>query len=155
MAFSNILRLNLISSITVFIFLSSCISNHFSKTIYNQYIEREIFKLEADINKSWLSHDTATISSVVDNNWHSWSLKGIRRSKEDMLRSVLNNKESQTTVIDPKIAIYNNTVIYTALIIDKIKPDSKFSTEIKTCITDIFVRIGKKWQLVGSHTSKL
>jgi uncharacterized protein (TIGR02246 family) len=117
--------------------------------------EKEILRLEDTITKAWLKHDTATISSIVADDFQSWSFKGARRGKADLLRTVEKSSETETKVDDAVVRVYGDAAVYTARITDSGKrPDGEsFTTE--TCVTELYVRRGGRWQLVASHESLL
>jgi uncharacterized protein (TIGR02246 family) len=117
--------------------------------------EKEIFRLEDVITKAWLKHDTATIGSIVADDFQSWSFKGVRRSKADLLRTVEKNTESNTKVDDAVVRVYGDAAVYTARITDSgTRPNGETFTT-KTCITEMYVRRDGRWQLVASHESLL
>jgi uncharacterized protein (TIGR02246 family) len=117
--------------------------------------EKEILRLVDTINKAWLKHDTATISSIVADDFQSWSFKGARRGKADLLRTVEKNDESDTKVDDPVVRVYGDAAVYTAIITDSGKrPNGEIFTS-KTCVTDIYICRSGRWQLVASHESLL
>ncbi len=49
--------------------------------------EKEILRLEKVINEAWLKHDVATISQIVADDFESWSFKGQRRGRADLLQA--------------------------------------------------------------------
>ena len=57
--------------------------------------EKEILRLEKVINDARLKHDVATISQIVADDFESWSFKGQRRGRADLLKHVANNKETK------------------------------------------------------------
>jgi ketosteroid isomerase-like protein len=117
--------------------------------------EKEIFRLEDVITKAWLKHDTATIGSIVAEDFQSWSFKGARRSKADLLRTVEKNTESNTKVDDAVVRVYGDAAVYTARITDSGKRTNGETFTTKTCITQIYIRRSGRWQLVASHESLL
>lgn len=62
---------------------------------------KEILGLENALNAAWLKHDTATIGAIIADDFQSWSFKGARRNKADLLRAVERSEESDTKVEDP------------------------------------------------------
>ena len=117
--------------------------------------EKEILRLQETINSAWLRHDTATISSIVADDFQSWSFKGARRGKADLLRAVEKSAESDTKVDDPVVRVYGDAAIYTARITDSGKRPNGQSFVTKSCVTDIYIRRSNRWQLVASHESLL
>jgi ketosteroid isomerase-like protein len=117
--------------------------------------EKEIFRLEDVIAKAWLNHDTATVGSIVADDFQSWSFKGARRSKADLLRTVEKNTENNTKVDDAVVRVYGDAAVYTARIIDSGTRANGQSFTTKTCVTEIYVRRSGRWQLVASHESLL
>src|ERR1700747_2913490 len=124
--------------------LAACLS---SGRADNAGDEKEIFRLEEVITQAWLKHDTATISSIVANDFQSWSFKGARRSKADLLRTVEKNTESNTKVDDAVVRVYGDAAIYTARITDSGKRPNGESFQTKTCITELYVRRDARGQL--------
>ena len=117
--------------------------------------EKEILRLEDTITKAWLKHDTAIIGSIVAEDFQSWSFKGARRGKADLLRTVEKNTESDTKVDDAVVRVYGDAALYTARVTDSgTRPNGELFTT-KTCITEIFIRRHGRWQLVASHESLL
>jgi ketosteroid isomerase-like protein len=117
--------------------------------------EKEIFRLEDVIAKAWLNHDTATVGSIVADDFQSWSFKGARRSKADLLRTVEKNTENNTKVDDAAVRVYGDAAVYTARITDSGTRANGESFTTKTCVTEIYMRRSGRWQLVASHESLL
>ena len=112
---------------------------------------KEILRLETLLNESWLKRDVATISSIVADDFQSWSFKGARLTKGDLLRAVEKSAESDTRVEDPNVRVYGDAAVYTARIIDSGKCANGEAFTVKTCITAVYVRSGGKWRLVASQ----
>ena len=117
--------------------------------------EKEILRLEATITKAWLQHDRVTISSIVADDFQSWSFKGARRGKADLLRAVEKSGESDTKVDDPVVRVYGDAAVYTARITDSGKRPNGETFTTKTCVTQIYIRRSGRWQLVANHESLL
>ncbi|HMH44540.1 MAG TPA: nuclear transport factor 2 family protein [Pyrinomonadaceae bacterium] len=111
--------------------------------------ENAILRIEDTIVKAWLKHDTATIDPLIADDFQSWSFKGQRRGKADLLRSVTNTEETDTKVEDAKVKVYGDAAVYTGRITDRGSHDGKpFS--ITTCVTHVFLRRNRRWQMVAS-----
>lgn len=117
--------------------------------------ENEILRLEKVIVDAWLKHDTAAISPIVADDFESWSFKGMRRGKADLLRAVEKNGETSTEVNDPRVRVFGDTAIYTALITDSGKNAKGESFRATTSVTVIYLRRAGKWQMVQDHESLL
>lgn len=117
--------------------------------------EKEILRLEQVIADAWLKHDIATISAIVADDFESWSFKGQRRGKADLLKHVANNKETKTDVADEKVRVFGDTAIYTALITDSFTDNKGASTSATTAVTIVYVRRGGQWKMVQGHESLL
>ena len=117
--------------------------------------EREILRLEKVINDAWLKHDVATISQIVADDFESWSFKGQRRGKADLLKHAANNKETKTDVADAKVRVFGDTAIYTALITDSFIDDKGVTTSETTAVTIVYVRRVGQWKMVQDHESLL
>lgn len=113
--------------------------------------EQEILRLEDTIKRAWLRHDTITIASIVADDFQSWSFRGQRRGKADLLRAVEKSDESDTAVQDPAVRIYGDTAIYTARLIDTGKHSDGQVYRTRSCLTAVFVRRAGKWELVSEH----
>ena len=111
--------------------------------------------MEDVISKAWLKHDTVTIGSIVADDFQSWSFKGARRGKADLLRTVEKNSESNTKVDDAVVRVYGDAAVYTARITDSGTRANGESFTTKTCVTEIYMRRSGRWQLVASHESLL
>ena len=111
--------------------------------------------MEDTITKAWLKHDTATIGSIVADDFQSCSFEGARRGKVDLLRTVEKNTESNTKVDDAVARVYRDAEVYTARITDSgTRPNGEtFTTQ--TCVTEIYIRRSGRWQLLASHESLL
>ena len=107
------------------------------------------------MTEAWLKHDLATISPIVADEYQSWSFKGMRRGKVDLLRTVEKSQESDTHVEDAMVRIYGDTAVYTARITDTISGTGGRSAPSRTCVTQVFVRRAGKWQLVASQDTLL
>ena len=117
--------------------------------------QKEILHLEDTITKAWLKHDTATIGSIVADDFQSWSFKGARRGKADLLRTVEKNTESNTKVDNAVVRVYGDAAVYTARITDSVTRPNGETFTTKTCVTEIYIRRSGRWQLVASHESLL
>jgi ketosteroid isomerase-like protein len=117
--------------------------------------EKEILRLEDTITKAWLKHDTVMVSSIVADDFQSWSFKGARRGKADLLRTVEKNTESNTKVDDAVVRVYGDAAVYTARVTDSGTRPNGESFITKTCVTEIYIRRSGRWQLVASHESLL
>src|ERR1700756_5333990 len=109
--------------------------------------EKEILHLEGTIAKAWLKHDTVTISPIVADDFQSWSFKGARRGKAELLRAVEKRGESKTKVDNPVVRVYGDAAVYTARITDSGKGPNGETFITKTCVTDIYIRRSGRWQL--------
>jgi ketosteroid isomerase-like protein len=117
--------------------------------------EKEILGLENAINEAWLKHDSATISSIVADDFQSWSFKGARRGKADLLRAVEKSEEGNTKIDDPLVRIYGDAAVYTARITDTGKRSDGQVFSTKTCITAVYIRRDGRWQMVATHETLL
>ena len=117
--------------------------------------EKEILRLEKVINEAWLKHDVATISQIVADDFESWSFKGQRRGRADLLKYVANNKETKTEVADEKVRVFGDTAIYTALITDSFIDNKGITASETTAVTIVYVRRGGEWKMVQDHESLL
>ena len=117
--------------------------------------EKEILRLEKVINDAWLKHDAATISQIVADDFESWSFKGQRRGRADLLKYVANNKETKTEVADEKVRVFGDTAIYTALITDSFIDNKGITASETTAVTIVYVRRGGQWKMVQDHESLL
>jgi uncharacterized protein (TIGR02246 family) len=113
--------------------------------------EQEILRLEDTIKNAWLRHDSVTIASIVADDFQSWSFRGQRRGKADLLRAVEKNDESDTTVEDAAVRLYGDTAIYTARLTDIGKRADGQSYRTSSCLTAVFIRRSGKWLLVNEH----
>ena len=117
--------------------------------------EKEILRLEKVINDARLKHDVATISQIVADDFESWSFKGQRRGRADLLKYVANNKETKTEVADEKVRVFGDTAIYTALITDSFIDNKGITASETTAVTIVYVRRGGEWKMVQDHESLL
>ena len=106
---------------------------------------------KATIKDAWLKRDTATIASIVGDDFQSWSFRGERRSKADMLRTVAKSDETDTVVEDSAVHIYGDTGIYTARLTDTGKHSDGRAFSTRSCLTAIFIRRDGRWQLVAEQ----
>jgi ketosteroid isomerase-like protein len=114
-----------------------------------------ILRLETNLNSAWLRHDTATIESLVAADYQSWSFKGIRRTKADLLQAVKRNNEIDTKVDDPVVRVYGDAAVYTARITDTGKHPNGDLYTAKTCLTSMLIRRQNVWQIVATHETML
>ena len=117
--------------------------------------EKEILRLEKVINDARLKHDVATISQIVADDFESWSFKGQRRGRADLLKDVANNKETKTEVADEKVRVFGDAAIYTALITDSFIDNKGITASETTAVTIVYVRRGGQWKMVQDHESLL
>jgi ketosteroid isomerase-like protein len=117
--------------------------------------EKEILRLEEVIKEAWLKHDGATISSVYADDFQSWSFKGMRRGKADLLKAVASNGESDTKVEEPSVRVVGDAAIYTTRIVDSGRNNKGEPFSVTTCLTSVFTRRNGKWQVVAEHQSKV
>ena len=117
--------------------------------------DQEILRLVDVLNKAWLKNDTATVSSIVADDFQSWSHKGAPRNKADLLRTVAQSEESETKTEEPIVRVYGDAAIYTARIIDSGKRANGEAFTVRTCVTTVFVRRAGKWRIVADHETLL
>lgn len=113
----------------------------------------EILRIEKLIVDAWLKHDTAAVSAVVADDFESWSFKGKRRGKAELLKAVENNKELATKVDDERVRVFGDAAVYTARVTDTAKDKDGAPFEATTVVTALFLRREGKWQLVQNHDS--
>ena len=117
--------------------------------------EKEVLRLQKVIRDAWLKHDVAAVGAIVADDFESWSLKGKRHGKADLLKSVEKNREEATRVDDEKVRVFGDTAIYTAQITDTARDENGESFEAATAVTTVFLRRDGKWQMVQNHDSLL
>jgi ketosteroid isomerase-like protein len=117
--------------------------------------QKEILRLEDRLTKAWLKNDTATISSMVADDFQYWSFKGLRRNKADLLRAVARSAEGDTKLEDQMVRVYGDAAIYTARVIDSGKHANGEAFTSTTCITVVYIRRSGKWQMVADHETLL
>ena len=113
--------------------------------------EKEISRLEDVINKAWSKRDTATVGSLLADDYQYWSFRGERRTKADLLRKVESSEDGDTIVEDPVARVYGDTAVYTARILDIGKRANGEAFTAKTCLTSVWVRRNGNWQVVADH----
>ncbi|MFL6301396.1 MAG: nuclear transport factor 2 family protein [Terriglobales bacterium] len=114
---------------------------------------KEILRLERLLQDSWLKHDVAAVGAIVADDFESWSLKGKRHVKADLLKSVEKNREEATRGGRRKSArLRRYCHLYRA--------DHRHSQgrerrnfEATTVVTALFLRRNGKWQMVQNHDS--
>ncbi len=102
--------------------------------------EKEILRLTDVINAAWLKHDRATINPLIADQMQSWSFRGERRSKSDLLHSVEKSEESDTRVEDPLVHLFGDAAIYTARIIDSGRRSNGEPFSLTSVVTNGWVR---------------
>jgi ketosteroid isomerase-like protein len=117
--------------------------------------EKEILRLTEIINAAWLKHDVATISPLIADDMQSWSFKGARRGKADLLRAVEKSEESDTRVEDPVVRVFGDMAVYTARIVDTGKHPNAETFSVTSVVTNTWVRRAGKWQIVAEHQSTI
>jgi uncharacterized protein (TIGR02246 family) len=117
--------------------------------------EKEILGLEKTVNDAWLKHDGPTISGTVADDFESWSFKGHRRSKADLLKHVANNKETKTEVADEKVRVFGDMAIYTALVTDSMADGKGGINAQTTAVTIVYARGAGQWKMIQDHESLL
>ncbi len=109
--------------------------------------------LSSFADAAWLKHDVATISPLIADDIQSWSFKGARRGKADLLRSVEKSEETDTKVEEPMVRVLGDAAIYTARIIDSGKRAGGEPFSLTSLVTNVWARRGGKWQVVSEHQS--
>lgn len=113
--------------------------------------EQEILRIEKVLVAAWLRRDVDTIRELVADDFQSWSFKGVRRGKGDLLRSVLRSEESDTKVEEPVVRVYGDAAVYTAILMDSGRHAGGEAFVVRTCITSVFARRQGRWQVVADH----
>ena len=109
---------------------------------------KEILRLENAIKDAFLKHDKATIGSIIADDFQSWSSKGERRGKADVLRAVEKSEDDDTKIEDPDVRVYGDAAVFTARIIETGKHADGLAFSTKSFITVFWIRRGGKWQVV-------
>jgi uncharacterized protein (TIGR02246 family) len=115
--------------------------------------EKEIVRIEKVIVDAWLKHDVAAVSAVVADDFESWSFKGTRRGKPELLKGVEKNKEEATRIDDERVRVLGDTAVYTARVTDTARDNDGAPFKATTVVTALFVRREGKWLLIQNHDS--
>jgi uncharacterized protein (TIGR02246 family) len=113
--------------------------------------EKDILRIEKVIVDAWLKHDVAAVSAVVADDFESWSFKGRRRGKAELLKAVENNKEEATKVDDERVRVFGDTAVYTARVTDTARDKDGAPFKATTVVTALFLRREGKWLLIQNH----
>ena len=145
----------MLSAVLLFVFPIAEVQTNSNSVRSIEADQKEILRLEDQLTKAWLKNDTATISSMVADDFQYWSFKGVRRNKADLLRAVARSAEGDTKMEDPMVRVYGDAAIYTARVIDSGKHANGEPFTSTTCITVVYIRRGGKWQMVADHETLL
>ncbi|MCV0403854.1 MAG: nuclear transport factor 2 family protein [Chloroflexi bacterium] len=113
----------------------------------------EIMALETRLLDAWGSPGSHEVRDLFAEEFGFWSLTGERWDRDAFLRIMASSpREGETRVETSTVRVFGGTAVYSARITDVI-PGPEGTTEMRTCVTDVFARIGDRWQMVASHES--
>jgi len=115
--------------------------------------QKEVLRVMKLMQDAWLNHDVDAVSAIVADDFQSWSFKGSRRGKADLLKKVAQNGETTTQVADQQARVFGDTAIYTARITDSGKDDKGTAFTVTSLVTTVLIRREGKWQVVQDHQS--
>lgn len=99
----------------------------------------------------WQQHDSAGVAAIVADEFQGWTFRGERLDKSGLLRRVARAGEGESRVEDPIVRVFGETAVYTARIVDVGTGPTGEHVSLTTCVTDVFVPLRGKWQMVASH----
>jgi ketosteroid isomerase-like protein len=114
-----------------------------------QSLEQQLIQLENDWLKAISQHDTASLDSILADDFLDTTYTGEVRTKRDaILRATAgNNAIDSQRLSDVHVRFYGNTAIVTGLN----TVTAKAFGEAKVRFTDVFVKNGNRWQAVSAQ----
>jgi ketosteroid isomerase-like protein len=114
-----------------------------------QSTEQQLVQLENDWLKAISEHDTASLDSILAEDFLDTTYTGELRTKRDAISRATagNNAIDSQRLSDVRVRFYGNTAIVTGLntVI------AKAFGEAKVRFTDVFVKNGNHWQAVSAQ----
>ena len=125
-------------------------------------VEQELMQLERDWSAAFLKHDTATIDSILADDFVGTDGRGIMSRKADEIEEAKPPKpgtSSPFTILDEVVSdlnvrVYGNLAVVNGRVIEKVKT-SKEEGEIQYRRTTVWVKRQGRWQCVSFHGSRI
>jgi len=113
-------------------------------------------KLNADWIASYVTRDTAKMSSIFGNDLVLINPSGKKFYKKDILKGVMNPKQQflSTHVDSVDVRLFGNIGIINAKTSATVKAEGKTSTS-KVCYMDVYEKRKGRWYAVAAHVTLL
>ena len=114
-------------------------------------------KLNTDFLNSIVNRDTATLSTILADDFMLINPGGAKRNKADNLSSVFtpNQKVVSVDIDSVEVRLLSGEVgLVTAWTNNKMEADNK-ETKFRICYQDVYVKRKNKWVAVAAHVSFL
>lgn len=115
--------------------------------------DEEILEIERRLLGAWGSPTTPEVEELIADEFGFWSLTGERWDRARWLRIMAAApREGDSRVDSASVRVFGDVAVYAARITDVV-PEGGETTEVRTCVTDVFARLDGRWRLVASHES--
>jgi len=114
-----------------------------------------IAAIEQQLAKAWLSGDRAAIDAILAPEWSVTDAGGQILSKAQIMQEAFASTERRIdamTIDDVSVRVFGDAAVATG----RTRATGSYrgtSASVVLRFTDVFVRRGKRWQIVASHAS--
>jgi ketosteroid isomerase-like protein len=140
--------------VTISICLLLCVAAFTLGQSNNKKVEEEILKLEQELAQARVKNDLAAPQRLMADNYAmTLFIPPQHMSKAELLASRQNYTVTERTQEEANVRVYGNTAIYTARWKETRKREEGRVTNASGRLTDTWVKLNGRWQLVASHAS--
>lgn len=119
--------------------------------------EQTLAELQQILAKAWVARDRATIERIIAPEWTSTGPDGTITTRAQVLADVFErgiHRIQQVDIDNVRVRVFGDAAVVTGRT-HGVGSVSGTSYDVRIRFTDVFVRLGSRWQAVASHASLL
>jgi ketosteroid isomerase-like protein len=119
-------------------------------------VEQELIKLENGWNDALIKQDWAFIDKILADDFIHTDSDGVVETKAQTMSSLKSGEEVVTSAVndDFRVRVYGDAAVVTFHYTSKSQTKGK-DTSAQERITDTFIKLAGRWQVVAEHISKI
>ena len=121
-----------------------------------QSVEQELIKLENGWNDALIKHDWAFIDQILADDYITINSDGVVSTKAQEMASLKSGDVVVTSAVadDFRVRVYGDAAVVTFRYTGKSQTKGK-DTSAQERITDTFIKLAGRWQVVAEHVTKI
>jgi len=126
-------------------------------------VEEELMQLERDWSAAYITHDAATVTRVLGDDYVGIDGRGIVTNKAQEIEDVQAPKPGTPpppfltlaeSVVDMKVRVYGKLAVVNGRVIEKVRNKDR-EIEVQYRRTTVWVKRQRGWQCVSFHGSRI